>query len=157
MPTTSPPFAPDNPKTKQELRDYLRTVPFFEGLSEDLFTEIVSHADEIAVRAQHKVFRQDTNADAFFVVVEGEVAIEVPAIAGEPALVQKITPGHILGWSWVVPPYRWHFDARAEQPTRLVRIDGKSLLARCEEEPRLGYELLKRASALMMQRLEAAR
>ena len=139
------------------IRGYLEQHPFFSGLPLELIDIIVPHAQEIAVSTQTKVFRQDTDAEFFYVVLAGEVQIEVPSLVGEPAIIQKLGPGKILGWSWLIPPHRWHFDARATAPTRLLQLDGKALRETCRQDTRLGYPLLERAAVLMMERLEAAR
>ena len=65
--------------------------------------------------------------------------------------------GDLLGWSWLIAPYRWHFQAIAEEDSKLLEFNGEVILAHCEEDPRFGYELLKRFAALMSERLEAAR
>jgi hypothetical protein len=65
--------------------------------------------------------------------------------------------GEILGWSWLIPPYNWHFDARAVELTRAIALDGKCLRNKCEQDHDLGYELLKRFAHIMEQRLQATR
>jgi len=62
-----------------------------------------------------------------------------------------------VGWSWLVPPYHWLFDARAVEPTGAVVFDGLCLRGKCEEDPRLGYELMKLVSQVMFSRLVATR
>jgi hypothetical protein len=62
-----------------------------------------------------------------------------------------------LGWSWLIPPYKWRFDARAIETTRAFALDGKCLRGKCDEDPRLGYELLKRIAATIAERLHATR
>jgi CRP/FNR family transcriptional regulator, cyclic AMP receptor protein len=62
-----------------------------------------------------------------------------------------------LGWSWLIPPYKWRFDARAIETTRALALDGKCLRGKCDEDPRLGYELLKRIAAIIAERLHATR
>jgi hypothetical protein len=63
----------------------------------------------------------------------------------------------VVGWSWLIPPYTWLFDARAVEPTGAVSFDGLCLRGKCEEDPRLGYELMKLVSQVMFSRLVAAR
>jgi CRP-like cAMP-binding protein len=63
----------------------------------------------------------------------------------------------VLGWSWLFPPYRWHFDARALELTRAIALDGKCLREKCEEDHDLGYELVKRVAQIIMERLQATR
>jgi CRP/FNR family transcriptional regulator, cyclic AMP receptor protein len=74
-----------------------------------------------------------------------------------PITVETIGPGEILGWSWLFPPYRWHFDGRAVEGTRAIAFDAKCLRLKCEEDHDLGYELVKQFAHVMMERLQATR
>jgi CRP-like cAMP-binding protein len=56
-----------------------------------------------------------------------------------------------------MPPHKWHFDARAMEITRAIALDGKCLRDKCKEDHDLGYELMKKFSVLIAQRLEATR
>lgn len=73
------------------------------------------------------------------------------------APIQTLGPGDVLGWSWLFPPYYWHFDARALEPTEAVFFHGTPLREECESDHDLGYELVKRMSAVMMRRRQATR
>ena len=73
------------------------------------------------------------------------------------ATLQTVSEGEVLGWSWLLPPYRWRFGARTLQPTRALAFDGKCLRGKCEEDHDLGYELLKRFTNVVTERLEATR
>ncbi len=80
------------------------------------------------------------------------------AAPGRPPLVlQTVGAGDILGWSWLIPPYHWMFDAVALEPTRTIALDGRCLRGKCEADRVLGYELLKRFAHIMEQRLQATR
>ena len=59
--------------------------------------------------------------------------------------------------SWLFPPYRWQFDGRAVEPIRAIRLDGACLRGKCEADPRLGFELMKRFAAIMQRRMRSAR
>ena len=71
--------------------------------------------------------------------------------------VQTVREGDVLGWSWLFPPYRWHFGARTLQTTRALAFDGKCLRGKCENDHDLGYELFRRFSQVITERLEATR
>ena len=88
---------------------------------------------------------------------DGRVAIQVPALMGPAMEVQSLGEGQVLGWSWLIAPYRWHFLARALEDSEILEFDGSAVLAHCEYDPRFGYELLKLFAALMSERLDAAR
>ncbi|MDH3280018.1 MAG: cyclic nucleotide-binding domain-containing protein [Gammaproteobacteria bacterium] len=139
------------------IRTYLEEHEFFRGLAPEYLDAIDTHVTEEEYAAQQCVFAQDTEANHFYIVTAGQVDVEVPSLVGAPLVLQSLTEGSVLGWSWLIHPYKWHFEARAIKPSTLLVFDGRQLRARCESDPAFGYELLKRFAALMMHRLEAAR
>lgn len=136
---------------------YLAQHPFFAGLPGHYLTLLSSHATVQQFGAQQRVFKQDTDADQFFIVQKGKVTLEIPAISGEPLTIQTVSDGQLLGWSWLIPPYRWLFDARAVVPSTIVMLDGRKLRTACDDDPKLGYDLLRRFAVLMAERLSASR
>jgi hypothetical protein len=62
-----------------------------------------------------------------------------------------------MGWSWLFPPYTAHFDARAVEPIRATVLDGACLRRKCEADPALGYEIMKRFSGILIERLQSTR
>ncbi|HEX2675113.1 MAG TPA: cyclic nucleotide-binding domain-containing protein [Polyangiales bacterium] len=136
---------------------YLAQHPFFQGLPEHYLTLLSSHATLHNFSAQQRVFKQDTAADHFYIVKTGKVQLEIPAISGEPLSVQVVGDNNLLGWSWLIPPYRWLFEARAIVPTTVVSMDGVKLRQACDNDPKLGYDLLRRFAVLMSERLSASR
>ena len=81
----------------------------------------------------------------------------MPAIQGPALLIEHLGSGQVLGWSWLIPPYRWSFEARATEQTDMLEFDGARVLAHCEADPGLGYPVLKRFAQLMSERLLRAR
>jgi hypothetical protein len=72
-------------------------------------------------------------------------------------MITTLGAGELVGWSWLFPPYRWHFDARATELTRTIAFDGACLRDKCEQDHDLGYELMRRFASLMLDRLQATR
>jgi CRP/FNR family cyclic AMP-dependent transcriptional regulator len=70
---------------------------------------------------------------------------------------QTLGEGDLLGWSWLFPPYIWQFDARAQEDVRATAFDGACLRTKCDADPALGYDLMKRLARLVSSRLEATR
>jgi CRP-like cAMP-binding protein len=81
----------------------------------------------------------------------------MPAIIGPALESQTLGKDQILGWSWLISPYQWNFQTKVEEDSELLQFDGTAILTRCEQEPKTGYELLKKFSGLMSLRLDAAR
>lgn len=140
-----------------EIRELLAGNAFFAGLDDERLDLLSANARTRQVETNEVVFDHDETADRFFVVRSGRVALEVPAVEGPNLDVQSIGPGSLLGWSWLIPPYKWQFRARAVEPSELLELDGKAIRAQCEQDPRLGYELMKRFAGLMSDRMTHAR
>jgi CRP-like cAMP-binding protein len=103
------------------------------------------------------LFREGDVADRFYLIRHGHVALQV-FIPGQGRItIETIAAGEVLGWSWLFPPYRWHFDAQALELSRAIAFDGACLRAKCDEDHDLGYMLMQRFAQVMTQRLQATR
>lgn len=141
---------------RQQIIEVLEDAEFFSLLEPADREWLAEQATETRFEEGQLVARQGDEANRFFLVLEGELLVEVPAITGPPLEVTRLGPGKIFGWSWLIEPYRWHFNARAAVATRVLDFDGRAILERAEAEPKFGYALLRRFSALMGTRLESA-
>ncbi len=83
--------------------------------------------------------------------------MEIHLPQGGSLVLDTIGPGEVLGWSWLFPPYRWHFDARAVDDVRAIALDGACLRGKCEQDPQLGFELVRRFAQLVLDRLQSTR
>ena len=130
---------------------------FFRDLPPEYLRILVGCASNAVFEAGSYIFREGGDADNFYLIREGLVALETNAPGHRAVTVQTLSNGEVLGWSWLVPPYHWSFDARAINLTRAVALDAVCLRERCERDPRLGFELLKRFAGVIAERLQAAR
>ncbi len=138
-------------------REYLAAHPFFSDMSDEHLDFLASCATDMSAEADSSLFKQGDHANRFFIVREGHVVVEVPALYGPALEIQNLGADQLLGWSWLISPYQWDFQARAAEASRLWQFDGERVLAKCESDPAFGYELLKRFTVLMSERLTAAR
>jgi CRP-like cAMP-binding protein len=136
---------------------HLQANSFFRDLPQDVRDVLAANAKFRRLREDEVVFHFGERAARFYLVVAGHISVEVAAIEGPSLQLQELGPGMVLGWSWLIPPHRWTFQARAKTPLEVVEFDGDAVLARCEADPAFGYPLLKRFSALMSERLQQAR
>jgi CRP/FNR family transcriptional regulator, cyclic AMP receptor protein len=139
------------------LEPILAEHPFFNGLPSDYLHLLVGCASNVRFNAGDYICHEGDEADQFYVVRQGKVAVEIHDHLRGAITVQTIGEGEILGWSWLFPPYRWHFDARVVDLTRAIALNGECLRTKSEQDYGLGYELLKRFSLILTQRLEATR
>ena len=141
----------------QTLEPYLKEHDFFKGLSDEHMALLTGCARLERFDAGEMLFRQGDPAEYFFLIRYGMVAIEIQAPFGGAITIATLSDGDVLGWSWLMEPYICRFDARAVLLTRAFLMDGTCLRRKCEEDPVLGYHLLKRFSQVVAERLEAAR
>lgn len=141
----------------ETLKGILAEHAFFKGLEERYLDLLVGCASNVRVDVGEFFFRQGEEADHFYLLRYGLVSVEMYSTGRGPITVQTLAEGDVLGWSWLIPPYRWMFDARATQLTRAIALDGKCLRDKFAKDHDLGYELLSRFVPIIEQRLNATR
>ncbi len=139
----------------ETLEPILAAHPFLQGLEPRYIQLIVGCASNVRFNPGQFLFREGEEANQFYVIRQGKVALEVFVPERGAVSIQTLGEGDVLGWSWLIPPYHWHFDARAVELTRAIALDGKCLRTKCEQDHDLGYELLKRFAHIIMERLKA--
>lgn len=141
----------------RQIPEMLEDSPFFAGLDADALDLLAGCAQTARFDSGDMLFRTGEPADTFYVVRHGLVSIEV-RVPGRGALgLATLDDGDVVGWSWLVPPHVWMFDARAAAPTSALALDGACLRGKCDADPALGYALMQRVSHVMYERLQAAR
>lgn len=141
----------------QSLEELLGEAPALAALP-------AAHRATMAGCARNRVYepggtmlREGEPADEFFVIRHGAVAVETQVPGRGPVTLETLGEGDLLGWSWLVPPYRSAFGARAVDTVHAVAIDGACLRGKCERDPELGYALLKVVATVFVRRLEETR
>lgn len=136
----------------------LAVQPFFKGLSEPLLKMLAKEAMPAEFKAGEEIFSEGGPANRFYLIHSGKVQLESSADPEHmPLVVETIGAGSVLGWSWLFPPYCWHFDACAITPVKAIFFYGTRLREECETNHELGYELMKRVNQVVIERLQATR
>ena len=141
----------------ETLESILSEHPFLKGLNDQQLKLIVGCASNVRFDPGQYIFRENEEANQFYVIRQGKVALGIYTPQRGSISIDTLGNDDILGWSWLIPPYQWRFDALAVDLTRAIALDGKCLRKKCEADHDLGYELLKRFSTIIEQRLEATR
>jgi CRP-like cAMP-binding protein len=141
----------------EDLERILREHPFFQELPGWCDSLVTGCARNARFEPGEHVFREGSDAGHFYLLREGRVALELASGEGSVITFQTIGAGEILGASWLVAPFRWTFDARALDRTLVIALDAVCLRAKCEENPQLGWELMKRIAPVLIERMQAAR
>ncbi len=139
------------------ISEILAEHEFFADLKPE-YVELISGCGEnVRYDRGHFLFNEEGAAEHFYLLNRGQVAIEISAGNQGPITLQHLGAGDILGWSWLMPPYKWQFGALALETTTALRFDAKCVRDKCEADHSLGYELMKRVNQLIAQGLMAAR
>jgi CRP/FNR family cyclic AMP-dependent transcriptional regulator len=129
--------------------------PLFRGLSDDYLKLIAGCASNAGFEAGDRLFADGDPANVFYLVRHGIVALDTFVPNRGALTVETVGPGEIVGWSWLIPPYRWHFTGRAVEPVRAIQFDGACLRAKAEADAKLGHELTTRFAQMLVARLHA--
>jgi CRP/FNR family cyclic AMP-dependent transcriptional regulator len=139
------------------LERIVKEHPFFSGLEKGFCQLVCGCAKNVRFEAGHYLFHDGEPANELYLLRHGRVALEV-AVPGRGALTfQTLSAGDIIGVSWLIPPYRWTYDAKALDLTRAIAMDATCLRGKCEEDHDLGYELMKRFVPILIERLHGTR
>jgi CRP/FNR family transcriptional regulator, cyclic AMP receptor protein len=131
--------------------------PFFKGMSPHhrrLLSDcaMVSHFEP-----GEFLINEGDVANRFYLIIQGTVALQSRSKDQRIVPIQSIGEGNVLGWSWLFPPYFWHFDAQATEPTDVLFLYATPLREECESDHDFGYEMIKRMTEVIINRLQATR
>ena len=152
-----PPPEPGRGGDMRSLEQLLMEHPFFAGLDDSTVTMLVGCAANEHFRPDQYLFHEGEPADRFFVVRRGRVALDVHVPGQAEHVIDTVDEGDVVGWSWLIPPYRWFFDGRAVQDVSVIAFDATCLRGKCDQDPALGYAVMQRAAQVMYRRLQSAR
>ncbi len=130
--------------------------PFLTGMCESHLRRLAARAKHVHFPAGTRVFHEGDHAENFYLIQRGKIALQTHS-ADHPIPIQTIGSGEVLGWSWLFPPYCWHFEARAEEDTDAILFPATQLREDCETDQVFGYTLMKQVAELLVHRLQATR
>ncbi len=121
-----------------------RNFPIFEGLSPAKIEWLANQFEQLALPANHTIFRQGDPADYLYLLASGKVIIRYKPYDGPPLTVATIQPGEVFGWSTVLGRHMYTSAAVTLEHSRLYRIQGSRLQSVCDECPETGAMLYRR-------------
>jgi CRP/FNR family transcriptional regulator, cyclic AMP receptor protein len=139
------------------LQPLLARHPFCRGMDEAQLALLAGCAENVRFPDGAALFRAGEAADASYLLRAGRVSLQLHGAGAGASPLETAEEGELLGWSWLFPPYRWHFDAVAVGAVRALRLDGTCLRNKCEADPAFGFDLARRILYQAQQRLERSR
>lgn len=136
---------------------FLKEHPIFQRLSEVYLHQLANHMEVLTLESGSVLFEEGASADNFYIVMEGTVDLYASLSNEEEQWVQMIDVGEVIGWSWLVPPYRWAFTAKTRDGAMLMKFDASAIRELCDRDPAFGYGTMKQICSLMLGRLHTIR
>jgi CRP-like cAMP-binding protein len=141
----------------QKIEERLAAHPFLKGVGMDHIKVLAQSATPAHFEKDQRIFKAGEPANGFYLIENGSVVLEGSVHDHGPITTDVVSAGEPLGWSWLFPPYLWHFDARATEPTTAICLSGTLLQQHQDEDSELSHELFRRACEVMVRRLQATR
>jgi CRP/FNR family transcriptional regulator, cyclic AMP receptor protein len=140
-----------------EITKGMHEHPFFKDFQANQVELLSKCASTTNFTAGDYIFHDGEPADRMYLIQTGKIAIVLQMTGRDPLAIMTVGTGGVVGWSWLFPPYRWHFSARVMENTSAITLDAKCIMAKCEEDYQLGYNLMSRCAYIMGERLQATR
>ena len=131
--------------------------PMFAGLGQEYLATVAGCARNVRLRSGEYLFHEGDSAERFYLIRDGHVALDIAAPGRGRVTFQTVGKNGLVGLSWLVPPYRWAFDARAREDIRALEFDAVCLRRKCDSAPALGYAVMKQFMPVLLERLHHAR
>lgn len=141
----------------KNLNEAITNHTFFHGMKPEHLAVLTDGAKAVQLKVGAVLCREGEPANQFYLIESGKIALEAHEPANGTMLVATLGAGDVLGWSWLFPPFAWHFQARAIEPATVIVLSGAHLLVTAERNPDFGYELMKRVAQVVIHRLQATR
>jgi CRP/FNR family transcriptional regulator, cyclic AMP receptor protein len=133
-----------------------RTYRVLADLEPRVLRKLLPLAMEQHYHAGEVIFREGDRSSLLHLIVSGTVALKMNT--GEGSLVvQTLHAGDAMGWSALTAECRTHFQATALSNVQTVCFPGDTLRIACEQDPVMGFALMKGLLELVTERLDAAR
>jgi CRP/FNR family transcriptional regulator, cyclic AMP receptor protein len=139
------------------IRESLGEYPFLDELPDSWLDRLAELGDRVTYPAGLRLFSEGGHAEHFWLVNSGSVGLDLHVPGRGHVLIDTVHPGSVLGWSWLFPPYRWHFGAVAARQVHAIQFSGVRVMALCRDNPVDGMDLMRRFVGVVVDRLQATR
>ncbi|EME55069.1 Crp/Fnr family transcriptional regulator [Amycolatopsis decaplanina] len=133
------------------------TSPILDRLSDVQRSSVIAIGRIEDYETGARLFDEGGDADRCWLVISGHIVVDAHLGARGSVPLQSVGPGEPLGWSWLIPPYRWHFGAETAAPTRALVLDAERLRALIESDDALGFHFSRALLEALATRLQATR
>ena len=139
------------------MRELLHEYPFLNELPAPWLEHLARLGTRVSYPAGQRIFAEGAEAEHLWLITRGYVNLDLQVPGRGEVLIETLPPGSVMGWSWLFPPYRWHFGAVAARNVDAIQFHGVDVMRLCDEDPKLGMDLMRRMIGVAVNRLQATR
>ena len=137
-----------------DMLDFLEKVDLFKDMDDDQIEVIRPCCEEAEFKRGERIFGGGEDADALYVVIEGEIELREEDI-NEAPVVSTLSEGNAFGWSALVSPYQYHLSAySASRTCKVLKIERARLTKLLEADTNIGYPVMTKILALIGRRFD---
>ncbi|WP_411122851.1 cyclic nucleotide-binding domain-containing protein [Streptomyces sp. x-19] len=129
----------------------------FDAMPPDRRRRLTELAHEVSLPRATRLFEEGRRADRFWIIRTGRVTLDQRVPGRRAAVVETLGRDEVLGWSWLFPPYLWHFGAETVGPVEAHEFDATLVRALCEHDPILGRAVYRYVAETVAERLHGTR
>jgi aspartate ammonia-lyase len=133
----------------------LSGLAFFDGLSDQLLWHLARAAERVEHPAGEHLFRAGQARQAFWVILEGTIAIEAPH-GTAPTRLATLGAGEVIGESILLQEPSHAADGRVLHQVKALRFPREALDPLLKDQPMLYAGLVVRAARVISARLKQA-
>lgn len=128
--------------------DRLRDVDFLQGLADEELQSIAPFFEEEDVAAGITLCEEGTTAERLYVLEQGKVSVR--SKKGRQYNID--TPGKIIGWSFLVPPFLYTASAVTMTPSKVLVIKSPDFYYVTHKEPKMGMKVINNLAQVIASR-----
>lgn len=141
----------------QTMSGQLQESGFFSDLPEEQLQHLAAIGREVEYRARAEIFHEHEPAKDVFLITSGKVALVICEAGLGCRQIMSVKEGDLIGWSPLLDRPRLSDTARTLTPVKAIAFDGGKLLELCKQNPKFGYQFMRRTAMVLSERLNAVR
>ncbi len=127
------------------------------GLSEEDAGQVMQLAKRTILTSGAELFHLGDVAGSIYLIARGRLRLTLPMEVRnheQDMLVEERAPGQTVGWSALIPPFRFTLTATAPLETEVLALSREALMEHFAANPAVGYAVSMNLASVIGERLQ---
>jgi CRP-like cAMP-binding protein len=135
----------------------LKNIQFLQDFSDDHLQHLASLAEINEFPADSVVFRDGQRSSSVYLLVRGDINLELNVPTRGAMQFQTVGSGELLGWTPVLGLGPMTATASVQTPSTLLVLDAAQIQAFCASDLSFGFAFMQRIAQVLATRLSSTR